>query len=187
MTFVQINIENFDEHWDIGDLNPPDLVSAISEIHFVAYRNEGNVENSAGRLTNHWTVFLKTGKESSIRMDMSPDMSLDGVIRVWSKDYAATGQGIKVVSAPINGEHVTLNNIADVIVALDRHLFRFTETIEGCRHWMMVLAEDLEQADFVPKGTAKEVAQAVSMYWRDPEGSEPSPIIEGIFAVDHDC
>jgi hypothetical protein len=174
--------ENFDDHWDLSEFNDADFTCTISNIHFVAIRNNDNTTSATGRRANRWNIFLQTSADSCIMLDMIPGSSpLHGSLKVGSKGSIYTDEQIKVISSTIRGINVTLNDIANLIVACGRHKYKFNDNAEGCRHWVTIVAHDLEEACYIFPGVSAEVKEAASTYWIDPDGSEPCPIAEGTF------
>jgi hypothetical protein len=112
---------------------------------------------------------------------MSPlPSSLEGYIQVWSEQIVYTDKSIKVVSARVQGDLV-FNDFVELLVACGRHKYKFNEDSEGCRHWTTVVAQDFEDASYIPPGSAKEVLDAVGTYWAHPSGSNPLVINQGTF------
>lgn len=64
----------------------------------------------------------------------------------------------------------------------DRYEFKKVSPAgEGCRFWVYTIISDLEKAGVVPGGSGLVAWDAVSMYWRYPEGCEPRAVTKGTF------
>lgn len=66
-----------------------------------------------------------------------------------------------------------------------RDAFEFSPEWEGCRFWLTVVMQDVEDAGWLDKGSADQAKEALEVYWRNPEGSEPRVMREGIFRKYH--
>ena len=179
---LQEAMANFDEHWNVGFLHARDIFAPVHFVLFAAFTNEDNTPGANGIVSNHWCLYLVTGSHSSIRLDMAPGPGkLAGVLEASSEPQRLVAdEAIHVVSAEVQAG-LTFSDFVDLVVAGGRHRYTFTDAAEGCRYWTTVVAQDLEDACYVPQGSAKNVLDAVSMYWAHPSGSTPLAITQGTF------
>lgn len=62
-----------------------------------------------------------------------------------------------------------------------RQKYIFTEEMEGCRFWIYTVISDLESGGIIDPGSATSAWEAVSYYWRFPEGCEVRAVKQGRF------
>lgn len=53
--------------------------------------------------------------------------------------------------------------------------------MEGCRFWVYTVISDLEVAGTIDAGSAEATSEALSYYWRYPDGSELREVKQGTF------
>ncbi len=149
------------------------------------YKNLNNQGDESGRPpTNHWVIFLqlRDSVANSVKVDMIPGDGADGLagtVILDSKEYVVTNASIMTLTFKPT-EPVTLQAIMDLIVKNKRDKYRFTDE-EGCRYWMYTLISDLEAGEILAQGSATTAWASISLYWRDPSGSEPRMVERGTF------
>lgn len=175
---------SFTENWDLDDFTPDNLTASVELIHLCALRNELNEGDEAGEPpTNHWTTCLQITKSSSVMLDMAPGYGSDGLrgkIAATSLGEPYTDETLKAFSfKPVKA--ITVGDVFRLIMDKGRDRFNFSPEWEGCRFWMGVVIEDLEDAAIVQAGSAVMAKEALLKYWRNPEGSEFRVLREGTF------
>lgn len=172
-------------NWDTDDFNNAEnhLNKQVTRVYICAYKNENNEGADGLPPTNHWATFLQTGNPESIRLDMAPGYGTDGTrgkIRITMQDYIYTYDAIKTL-----GFDVVRNTMAqefcDAINERGRERYNFTNELEGCRYWIYTILSDWESRGLLAEGTSTEAWAALSLYWRNPSGSEERTVAQGTF------
>ncbi|KAI9758726.1 MAG: hypothetical protein M4579_002901 [Chaenotheca gracillima] len=178
------NSDTLSNNFDTDTLDFGHLSQTVFKIYISGYKNAQNVGDDDGNPpTNHWAAFLQLSEASSVRLDMAPGYGSDGLrgkIELASKEYVSTRNAIKTLSFALEIP-TTVKAILDIIVSNGRDKYMFTEEEEGCRFWIWTLLSDLEAAGIVSKGSADATLEAVSYYWRTPQGTDANPLKEGRF------
>jgi len=172
------------DHFGTSKLDEPNLDETVENIHLCGYANENNGGDKDGRPpTNHWTIFLQTIHQRSVKVDMIPgdgEDGLQGYILLESKKYAMTNKGIKSVTfAPMN--RLPVKDVITIIMANGRDRYMFTEDEEGCRFWICTVVKDLEDAKKIVEGSEAVARHTLSYYWEFPTGSTPRKMESGTF------
>lgn len=171
-------------NYDCDYLDSTDLQSRVKKIHICAYINPENAGDQDGNPpTNHWAAFLEVSRGGSVRLDMAPGYGSDGQrgkIEISSKPYVSTQNAIKTLTFHLKAP-ATVQTIVDTINSKGRDRYKFTEEWEGCRFWMYTFISDLEASGLVSSGSGKATWDAVSLYWRSPNGHEPREVKQGTF------
>ncbi|KAK4203376.1 hypothetical protein QBC40DRAFT_274683 [Triangularia verruculosa] len=176
------------DNWDLSNLAPSDssLTATVSTIHLCCLRNDLNEGDENGEPpTSHWVLCLQIAPDSSIMLDMAPGYGTDGLrgkIEASSlPGVAYTDETLHAFSYTPLKSDITVAAIAKLINDKGRNAFNFSPEWEGCRFWLTVIMKDLEEAGIVKDGSAEQAAKALLLYWRNPEGSGPRVMREGVF------
>ncbi|KAK0496304.1 hypothetical protein EDD18DRAFT_202617 [Armillaria luteobubalina] len=140
------------------------LSSPVLQFHWCASNKEETEEEV--RPTNHWMIFLQTGPNSSVRLNMRSGESSQypGLLEVSSTRYAFTQNCcFRVSAAAVPG--LTVEHVFSLVIRNGRDRYKFTDSHEGCRHWVNVIASDLSGASWMESGVAQRVSQAVVFYF----------------------
>lgn len=176
----EYSMDNFDlDHFDATAAQ-----ADIQDIHLCCLRNELNEGDEAGQPpTNHWVLCLQIWDHSSVWFDMAPGYGSDGLrgkIGVLQLDATYTDETLHAFAyQPLRT--VSIQDFMHLICENGRDAFDFSPEWEGCRFWMMVVMRDLEDAGWLEEGSADHAREALELYWRNPEGSEPRVMREGTF------
>ncbi|KAI1113631.1 hypothetical protein F5Y14DRAFT_417309 [Nemania sp. NC0429] len=177
-------MESLDDNWDCTDLEAASFAPEIQQVHLCALRNEFNEGDEAGEApTNHWVLCLETSKSSSIMIDMAPGYGTDGLrgkIQVSLCNGCYTDEALQVFSFTPK-RVATVGSVLEFIQSRGRQAFNFSPEWEGCRHWLSVVMADLDHAGWIAEGSSVTARDALLKYWRNPEGSEPRVMREGLF------
>ncbi|KAJ3570215.1 hypothetical protein NPX13_g5801 [Xylaria arbuscula] len=164
-------------------LNTEHLKHQITNITVVAYRNQDNRGDGKLSPTNHWSIFLKTTENNSVRVEMAHGLGNDGLtgkVELLSKKYICTNNAIYTMSfQPI--KTITVQDFIDLLTENKRQQYTFTPEFEGCSFWVYTIIGDLEAAGVVPAGSAESTWNAVSYYYVNPEGTVPREVRRGTF------
>jgi hypothetical protein len=173
-----------DQNWDKDNFDNGDLSKPVIAIHACGYVNENNLGDEDGNPpTNHWAMFLELPGLQSVGLDMIPGYGSDGLrgkLEIASKKYQLTENAIRTISFPV-AQGITVQRIVDVIATNKRQKYNFTEEMEGCRFWVYTIISDFEGAGIVDHGSGASALDAVSQYWRNPEGHEAREVKQGHF------
>jgi len=130
--------------------------------------------------SNYWVLCLQNSDSSSVMFDMAPgygSSGLRGKIEV-SHLEKYTGETLHVFTyQPL--QTVDVDVFMGFVCENRRDAFTFSPEWEGCRFWLTVVMRDLEDAGWLEKDSADQAKEALQMYWRNPEGSEPRAMREG--------
>ncbi|PLB54106.1 kinase-like protein [Aspergillus steynii IBT 23096] len=102
----------------------------------------------------------------SVRLDMAPGYGSDGQrgkVEISSKPYVSMHNAIKTLTFHLKAP-ATVETIIDTINSKGRDKYKFTAEWEECRFWI-----------------GKATWDAVSFYWRSPNGYEPREVKQGTF------
>lgn len=173
-----------DDDWDQDHFTKDDLDLSVVSIHICAYENEKNEGDEDGNSpTNHWAIFLEISEKHSVRLDMAPGYGDDGrrgKIQVASKTYQVTAHAIRTLAfETVDG--TTVRTITNLISSNKRQKYTFSEEFEGCRFWVFTIISDLEGAGLLNPGSGQLALEAVSYYWRSPDGQEFRDVKQGAF------
>ncbi|KAM0333377.1 hypothetical protein ACHAQA_002038 [Verticillium albo-atrum] len=180
-----VESHTFNNNWDPDGLELEHVGTAVQQIHLCALRNNLNEGDEAGEPpTNHWTLCLQLSPGSSVMLDMAPGYGSDGLrgkIEISSLgEHPYTDETLRLFSF----DPARNIKVADVVRLIDdrgRDAFNFSPEWEGCRHWLSIIVADLEDVGYVPKGSSATATTALLQYWRNPEGSEPRVMRDGMF------
>jgi hypothetical protein len=159
------------DHWGTSQFKLKDLDASVTSLHFVAEENVDNEGSDGQPPTNHWAIFLSTGPNTSVRLEMAPaEPGEPGMVIVESMTCALSSAIThSVTMAP--SEPITVAHVLDTITSNHRDEYVFAPIGEGCRFWMFTLADDLDIAGIIPSAAAQKVRFAVTKYWAYPAGS----------------
>ncbi|KAK9776387.1 putative Ubiquitin-like protease family profile domain-containing protein [Seiridium cardinale] len=177
------DMEAFDNNWDLEEFDPKSLTSKVLKIHLCALINQYNEGEEEEEPTNHWTLCLQTSAESSVMMDMAPGYGEDGLrgkIHVFTLDRCYDQETLRAFSFTPTQE-IDVNGFMQLLVSKGRNLFTFSPEFEGCRFWQAVIMKDLEAAHWIESGSAAKARDALLLYYRNPSGTEPRVMREGVF------
>ncbi len=156
----------------------------VLSIYVFAYTNEDNQGDEDGNPpTNHWAISLEISQRHSIRLDMAPGYGSDGrrgKIEISSKKSEFANESIRTLAVAV-ADRTRVRTITDLVSKNKRQKYTFTKDLEGCRFWVFTIISDLENAGIVGPGNAGSVWEAVSYYWRYPEGKELRDVQQGTF------
>lgn len=106
---------------------------------------------------------------------MAPGYGSDGQrgkIEFSSKPYVSTRSAIKTLTFHLKAP-ATVQTIIDTINSKGRDRYKFTVEY--------TFISDLEASGLVSSGSGKAAWDAVSFYWRSPNGNEPREVKQGTF------
>ena len=173
-----------DGNWDLDNFSNDQYSSSVDVVHICALRNELNEGDEEGNPpTNHWTLCLELSESASVMLDMAPGYGSNGrrgKIEVTSLPSRYTDETLRAVSFA-SVRKVTVRDAMCLMMQNGRQAFTFAPEWEGCRYWLSVVAEDLEEANIISEGSSLTIKNALLQYWRNPEGSEPRIMREGKF------
>jgi hypothetical protein len=136
----------------------------VTQVHFVAQ----TVLQSGG---NHWGIYLQTGHNGSVRLNMdpstvlgaqAPDHGYRGQLKVRYRDHAVTRNQEKMVTIPANPGH-SVAQFIDVIINEGNHLYDFTTRGRGCTGWILDQFNLFEHHNLIPGG--HNLAEVISQQW----------------------
>lgn len=172
---VQAHIRAEEDYWGTSSFRWTSLTKLVYNFHFVAHANESNMGEANQLPTNHWSLFLTTGEQSSVHIDAVPNMGgQPGMIILENKRYAVTNSGTYVVSM-VAPARLTVGDVLSIIIENKRDRYIFHPTMEGCRYWLATLANDLAVNRVIDPQALQTVTTALGYYWPYPTGTVPSP------------
>lgn len=157
------------ENWQKASFNPLHLTEELTGILISAYGTENYSPSSTQEPTNQWVMFLKLADDKSIMVYMN-SATVPALLNVSSKSYTGTYNTVKDVDFKTHGEP-TVQQIFDIISSKRRDKFEFTEDLEGCRHWILTVITDFEEANILSAGAKITARDALTKYWHTPMGS----------------
>lgn len=153
-----------------GNLDPAVLETVVSDVLISAYGNESNVGVDGEPPTNAWAIFLKTAESESVQIVIYPKTNLVGQLSFEARTYVGTYNQVKTVMFPTL-DTPTVQRLVNLIYGNGRHRFRFTAQKEGCRHWVLSVIADFENAGILGSGTKAAAQDVLSKYWLHPADS----------------
>ncbi|KAF2462160.1 hypothetical protein BDY21DRAFT_360142 [Lineolata rhizophorae] len=130
------------------------------------------------RFTNHWCLYLQTGENSSVRIDMVPSYYVAStVIQGGSKgnliisklEYEYSSNATKVVTIqPPQG--LCVSDVIDTLLAAGRDKYEFNGEGVGCRMWTADALNLLEKKGWGSSTNYEAAKQAIAKLW--PDGTD---------------
>lgn len=153
----------------------------VTRVHFVAYTI---LENGG----NHWTMYLETGRRSSVRINMEPSElrgaqvsghGYRGVMEVRDCNHAVTRDHHTLVSIPALAGHPVAHFI-DAIINANNHEYDFTTGGRGCTGWMLDQWELFTQMSLIrPEFTA--IKDIINKGWVEGVPIETRLVTRGFY------
>lgn len=155
--------------WDPLSYIPPEESHAIHSpdrivtyVHFVAHA----VLQTGG---NHWDIFLQTGEDQSVRLEMSPGAfpgqeGYLGRLDIILLNYALTRNSHKTVTIPAIPGH-SVADFLSAIVRADNHRYEFTREGRGCTGWIRDQFYLFVQFGLLLPGWEEEFEAAINGAW----------------------
>jgi hypothetical protein len=147
-------------------VSPPQLATKVCAVTVAAFPLP-NPESTV----NHWCLFLELDNVSTvIKVDMTPGDTLTGLILFHAEPRLPKGTafptGYPVIGSLSAQRMFDMLSISD---KLDRRLdrYKFTEDGNGCAYWASQLLLRLEEEKHLEPGTAKDVWDAMKMFYVD--------------------
>ena len=150
----------------------------VHQVHFVAH----TVLASGG---NHWTLYIQTGPQRSILINMdpgdllgapSPGHGYRGRMDVTLRNYAVTQNYQHIVSIPATAGHIVAEFI-DAIIAAGNDEYDFTTEGRGCTGWMLDQYRLFVQQGLLQPGYNLE--SALTQAWVEGQATGPSTVTSG--------
>jgi len=153
----------------------------VSHVHFVAQ----TVLLNGG---NHWGIYLQTGDEESIRINMNPGELLGapspghgyrGQIEIVYE--ATTGHREGDVTIPANPGH-PVTHFIDAIIDASNHEYDFTTEGRGCTGWILDQYHLFLRLALIPPGY--DLESMVSQEWVGGQAARAHPVTRGYYMRD---
>ncbi|KAH9905945.1 hypothetical protein F4778DRAFT_728094 [Xylariomycetidae sp. FL2044] len=195
-----------DDNWDLTNLEASSAARAIRVIHLCCLRYDLNKGDEAYMPpAHHWVLCLETssadgsGAASSVMLDMAPGYGSDGLrgkikvsslkerytdktLRAFSSVVPEPGQRDAAAAGGTSATTTTVADLMDLIQKNGRQAYDFLVKFDGWRHWLWVVMGDLEEAGWIPGGSAGVAIGWLPEFWLDPEGSDRARIMHrGVF------
>lgn len=149
------------------------LAKPVTEILAVAHQKDrwGNT------FTNHWCIYLQTGSNSSVRLDMIPSHSIPstalsggskGILVVSELNYEYSNTASKVVRIP-SASGLRVSHIVDALVNARYDRYEFDRDGVGCRMWTTNILTLLQQRSWGITARFEVAKDAIGKLW--PDGS----------------
>ncbi|TBU26204.1 hypothetical protein BD311DRAFT_456859 [Dichomitus squalens] len=182
---VYSHIMNTDGNWGTSRFKSPvaTLALPVSRIHFAAHENSEDTGSDNMPPTNHWSMYLETGPNSSVHVDVVPgEVGRPGMVMLETKGYITTNHASRVETAA-NSTGMTVSDILSLIIAKNRDRYIFARVGEGCRFWLATLAVDFTEAGIISSADATRIRKSLAMYWPSKAhlSAEQRPMSEGRF------
>jgi hypothetical protein len=147
-------------------------------VHFVAY----SILESGG---NHWNIFLETGKEESVRLEMIPGAfpgaeGYLGRLDIILHPYAMTRHSQKFLTIPMDRKY-SVARFLDVIVQMDNHRYELTREGRGCGGWVRDQFYLFVRAGLLPSMWETQFESMIKMCWEDGTSRGPWPLTYGTY------
>ncbi|EPE35579.1 hypothetical protein GLAREA_11279 [Glarea lozoyensis ATCC 20868] len=141
--------------------------------------------------SNHWVIFLQTGQEEAVRINMDPSLTLGaqtpghgyrGAMTITHRNHAVTRNHELMISIPTGRQH-TVAQFIDTIVGARHHEYDFTTEGRGCTGWILDQYHlFLRQGLIPPKFDA--IESAINMEWRQGKPSGGRQATRGFYMKD---
>lgn len=129
--------------------------------------------------TNHWSLYLRTSQNTSVRIDCLPSYSVPStVIPGGSKAFviiselssALSHDAVKDVSLTVR-PGLTVAHVVNLLIASGRHKYEFNQQGVGCRNWVTDQVNNLLEQQYTVDGAQCETArQTILKLW--PDGTQ---------------
>jgi hypothetical protein len=150
-------------------------VNSVHLVSLMALENGGN----------HWNLFLQTGSERYVQLDMAPG--------AWPGEHGYLGRlDINLMNHGISSHqhcHIivptqpgyTAVNFLNAIFRADNHRYEFTQQGRGCTGWMRDQFALFARDGLLLSGHEDEVDYAVNHEWRQGTVTRPWPLTSGSY------
>ena len=172
--------------WDIHSSFLDDhLDISVDSIKFTAFAADPLPQSSPpGDPTNHWAIFLvmptgSSGIPGSVLLDaqLADRATLQASIFLKSNKYPMSRNAESKHEVSVSGD-VKVSTILDVVIANRRDHYRYHAECEGCSCWVLVVAQDLAQANIIRELDVTQAKEVMSQCWPD---AVDRPIKPGTF------
>lgn len=166
---------------DAGQIRSSNRV--VRYVHFVAH----TILQTGG---NHWTLFLQTRHNESVRITMdpgdllgapSPGHGYRGQMEISLRAYALTREHQHVVTIPATGGH-TVAHFIDAIIAAGNDEYDFTTEGRGCTGWMLDQYRLFLQKGLIQPGS--DLEDAIAQAWAEGRATGPQRVTAGFYMRD---
>lgn len=129
------------------------------------------------KFTNHWCLYLQTGTNSSIRVDMAPSVVVPGTVIVGGSkgilliselDCLYSRHAQKVIEIPTQSG-LRVSHIVDALVEAGRDKYEFDADGVGCRMWTTNSLTLIQQKSWGNSTQIQNALNAIGKTW--PSGS----------------
>ncbi|KAK0747068.1 hypothetical protein B0T18DRAFT_447427 [Schizothecium vesticola] len=149
-------------------------LTVTKDLQSAGYVPPKSVEEAENVLSMYW-AFPAGSERREIKLHLQQRQ-----IRNVDLDEKYTGETLHAFTyQPLRTAKV--DDFLGLVCETGRDAFDFSPEWERCRFWLTVVMRDSEDAGWLEKGSADEAKEALEMYWRNPEGSEPRVMREGTF------
>lgn len=175
---------NFEMH-DLDPLNyvpePKKGIIRSRTVYFVHFVAHSILENGG----NHWDIFLQTGREESVRLEMVPGAfpgseGYLGRLNIILHPYAITRHSQNLLTIPMD-RRLSVANFLDAIVQADNHRYEFTREGRGCGGWVHDQFFLFVRAGLLPSGWESQFETMINTCWEDKASRGPWPLTYGTY------
>jgi len=137
---------------------------------------------------NHWTMFLQTGPESAVRIDMEPGAwpgsnGYLGRLDIVRRNHVVSRNRQTVLSIRAR-PGVTAADFLSTIINSDSHRYEFTQAGRGCTGWMRDQFYLFVQQGLLEAGYEEQVEYALNHEWRRDRAVRSWPLTQGTYLRD---
>ncbi|RDW61107.1 uncharacterized protein DSM5745_10605 [Aspergillus mulundensis] len=149
-------------------------------VHTMGYFFDGDTRSG-----NHASIFLVTGSEQSIRLNIIKDGPTDtmGTLQIQVCEYVNSTSALRKWDFPAPPSR-TVGQFLDLLVSKGRHRYQLARSGVGCRFWVSTMIEDYESARYLVSTVtmnAVSLKNALQYNYTRDQGPEYEPMVPGTF------